>query len=131
MSSALTLLARLRGTARAETHMSSLREDATLRIEPGKAGVTVRCDAGTLLVTQEGDPSDHVLGPGDELRVAGRGLAVAWALSDAVLTVLRPAPLMSPGGRTDSASPWWRAPPAAGGCGDASPCTDPRAPHPG
>ena len=58
-----------------------LAENATLRLPPGRSGVVVRVERGSLLVTQEGDPEDHVLGPGDEVRLPRGGLAVAWALA--------------------------------------------------
>jgi hypothetical protein len=64
-----------------------LARDGTLRLRAGRAELAVRVAAGCVLVTREGDPDDHVLGPGDELRLAGRGLAVAWALSTARVVV--------------------------------------------
>jgi Protein of unknown function (DUF2917) len=64
-----------------------LDADATLRLRPRAGGFVLRCHSGTLLVTQESDARDHVLGAGDELRMAGRGLVVVWALSQGELTV--------------------------------------------
>ncbi len=40
-------------------------------------------------MTREGDPEDHVLQAGAELRVPGRGLAVAWALEPSRVEVRR------------------------------------------
>jgi DUF2917 family protein len=65
-----------------------LARDATLRLVPGR-GLVLRVSAGSVLVTQEGDREDHVLAPGRELRLGGRGLAVAWALTPARLEVCR------------------------------------------
>jgi hypothetical protein len=62
-----------------------LEENATLRL-PGDAAV-VRVERGTVLVTQEGDPDDHVLEPGDELELSCAGRAVAWAFTDAALSI--------------------------------------------
>jgi hypothetical protein len=62
-----------------------LPQDATLRLRPGRGGLAVRCRAGTLLVTQAGDPLDHVLSPGEEVTLGPRGLVVVWALSDAAI----------------------------------------------
>jgi len=59
-----------------------VRENGTVRFRPGRRGLAIRCVAGSFLVTQEGDPADHVLGGADEFRTAARGLVVAWALSD-------------------------------------------------
>jgi hypothetical protein len=71
-----------------------LRNDDTLRLPRGVAAA-VRVERGTVLVTQAGDPEDHVLEPGDELRLPAGGVAVAWALTDARIAVFaaEPAPL--------------------------------------
>jgi len=78
-----------RGSGRAGTGLGvhELARDATLRLRPGRARLAVQVRDGCVLVTREGDAEDHVLGPGDELGLAGGGLAVAWALSTARLTV--------------------------------------------
>ena len=68
-----------------------LAQDATLRLRQGREELALGVSAGCVMVTREGDPDDYVLGPGDELRLAGRGLAVAWALSPARLVVSRGA----------------------------------------
>jgi hypothetical protein len=70
----------------------SLELDATLCLRPGREGLVVRATSGTVLVTQKGDLEDHVLEPGDQVRVRGDGLVVAWALTPAELAV-RSAPL--------------------------------------
>jgi hypothetical protein len=66
--------------------------DETRRLEQGRSGILVRVQAGCLLVTREGDPDDHVLGPGDALLVQGPGLAVAWALKPSRATLGGPGP---------------------------------------
>ncbi len=73
----------------------TLDRDATLRLRPRAGGLLLRCRSGAMLATQEGDPLDHVLGPGDRLRVAGRGLVVVWALSQGELE-LEPAAAAEP-----------------------------------
>ena len=67
----------------------SAARDETRRLPPGRDGLTIRVEEGLLLVTQEGDHEDHVLGPGGELRLEGRGLGVAWALEPTRALVLR------------------------------------------
>jgi hypothetical protein len=62
-----------------------VRDNETLSLRPGRGGVLLRPQRGTFLVTQEGDPLDHLLGQGDEFRAAGRRLVVAWALSDGAI----------------------------------------------
>lgn len=64
-----------------------LGRDTTLRVRPGRRGVTVRAERGTLLVTQEGDREDHVLEPGEVSWFPRGGLVVALALSDARVVV--------------------------------------------
>jgi hypothetical protein len=62
-----------------------VRENGTVRFRPGRGGLALRCLGGSFLVTQEGDPSDHVLARADEFRTASRGLVVAWALAEGTL----------------------------------------------
>ncbi len=64
----------------------TLEDNRTLRLRPGRDGLLVRCEAGTVLVTFRGDPDDHVLTAGEELTLVGRGLVVVWALSRASVT---------------------------------------------
>ncbi len=63
-----------------------LLENATLRL-PAGFGTVVRVGRGTVLVTQEGDLDDHVLEQGDELALPRPGLAVAWAFTDATVSI--------------------------------------------
>jgi hypothetical protein len=66
-----------------------VRDNETLSLRPGRGGILLRPQRGTFLVTQEGDPIDHLLGQGDEFRAAGRRLVVAWALSDGAIAADR------------------------------------------
>jgi DUF2917 family protein len=66
-------------------HAITLHGDETLRLPRGLE-LVVRVEHGTVLVTQEGDPDDHVLEAGDALVVPAGGLAVAWAFADARLS---------------------------------------------
>ncbi len=65
----------------------ALATDETVRLSPGRSGLTLRVAGGRVLVTQSGDPEDHVLARGQTLRLAGRGRVVAWALEPSVLLV--------------------------------------------
>jgi len=65
----------------ARTQQLDLATDATLRIPHGRGGTVVRVECGLLVVTREGDPEDHVLQPGMELRLPVSGRSVAWALA--------------------------------------------------
>jgi hypothetical protein len=61
--------------------------DATLRLAPGRRGLALRVNEGCVLVTQQGDELDHVLEAGDEVRLPGRGVVVAWALTPSRVAV--------------------------------------------
>ncbi len=69
------------------TGSRDLAMDATLRVHPGRNGVVLRAERGLVLVTQKGDREDHVLAPGEELRLPRGGLVVAMALAAARLVV--------------------------------------------
>lgn len=66
-----------------------LARDEVFRLPGGRAGSWIRVVAGAVIVTREGDPEDHVLQAGTELRLPGRGLAVAWALEPSRVEVRR------------------------------------------
>lgn len=68
-----------RGESR--TQVLDLTADETLRIPHGRGGTVVRVERGLLVVTREGDPEDHVLQPGMELRLPASGRSVGWALA--------------------------------------------------
>ncbi len=65
---------------------SDLARDATMRLPRRRGATVVRVEQGTVLITREGDLEDHVLGPGEELVLPRRGVAVAWAFTDAALS---------------------------------------------
>ncbi len=58
-----------------------LPENQTFRLTPGPRGVVIRVDRGRVVITQEGDQEDYVLGPGEEIRMWGGDLVVVWAVS--------------------------------------------------
>lgn len=72
----------------------------------GGAGSTLKVLQGSVWVTEENNPRDFVLQPGQRLRLAGSGLAIIEAFSDAALAVfglptaasdpLPPLPLTDP-----------------------------------
>ncbi len=66
-----------------------LAANAALRVEPGRYGVVLRAERGLAIVTQTGDPEDHVLAPGKVLRLPRGGLVVAQTLTPARLAVER------------------------------------------
>jgi hypothetical protein len=69
-----------------------LARDATVRLPRRRGATVVRAERGTVLVTREGDREDHVLGPGEELVLPRRGVAVAWAFTDAAISTQDAAP---------------------------------------
>jgi two-component system, NtrC family, sensor histidine kinase HydH len=64
-----------------------LDENEAMALPRGRIGTVVRVHRGTVLVTQEGDREDHVLEPGDELMLRRRGRPVAWAFTDATISL--------------------------------------------
>jgi hypothetical protein len=64
-----------------------IAENATMRLPRRETSSVVRVERGTVLVTQEGDLEDHLLAAGDEVVIDSVGLAVAWAFTDASLTM--------------------------------------------
>jgi len=58
-----------------------------MRLPHGRVGTAVRVARGSVLVTREGDPEDHVLGAGEEIVLPARGLGVAWAFTEALGSV--------------------------------------------
>ncbi len=75
----------LRRAPRSTARTFRLGRDATLAFRARRAGLTLSCQSGVFLVTQEGDPDDHVLGSGDTFRTASPGRVVAWAFQAGVL----------------------------------------------
>ena len=51
------------------------------------AGSTLQVLQGSVWVTEENNPRDFVLQPGQRLRLAGSGLAIIEAFSDAALVL--------------------------------------------
>jgi|SRR5581483_194645 len=74
------------------------------RIENAR-GIEVACVRGTAWITQERDGRDIVLSAGDAVVLDRPGVAIAYALQDAMITVGEPHPL---GAATAEAPP--RAP---------------------
>jgi hypothetical protein len=54
---------------------------------PGRAGLCLEGGAGLLWVTVAGDAQDHLLRPGERLRLPAGRKAVAEALSDSIMCV--------------------------------------------
>ncbi len=69
----------------------TLARDEVLRLPVRREGSSVRVEAGLVIVTREGDPEDHVLQAGGELRLPGRGLSLVWALEPSRVAVGRGA----------------------------------------
>lgn len=64
-----------------------LRGGELLRLESPR-GLEVRCDAGHLWITEEAQPDDVWLAPGQRVRLVGQGLAVLEAKGAARLRIL-------------------------------------------
>ncbi len=66
-----------------------------------RRGTEIAVLDGLVLLTQTGDPADHVLGSGDVLRLGGTGRAVAMALREARVRV-QPIPAAAVSGASAS-----------------------------
>lgn len=65
-----------------------LARDEVLRLPRRRAGFRIQVQEGTLVVTREGDPEDHVLEAGAALELTGPGLTLAWALEPSRVEVI-------------------------------------------
>ena len=82
--------------------MKALRDGTTvgldrsriLRLEHAR-GVRVACRSGMLWLTQEGDPQDAFLAPGEQIRIGTRRLVLVEALQDSTLCLSEPEPGIS------------------------------------
>lgn len=72
------------------TNRFTLHDNGTVRLTPRSGGFRIRAERGVFIVTQEGDPEDHVLPAAGEFRTAATGLVVVWALSDGAFEVDEP-----------------------------------------
>ena len=64
----------------------ALASGEVLRVESPR-GLVVTCEAGHLWITEEAQPDDVWLGPGQRVRLVGDGLAVLEAKGDARIRI--------------------------------------------
>jgi hypothetical protein len=79
--------ARLRRAPRAANVALELADSCAWSGRVGRGGATVRCAAGSVWVTREGDPEDRVLGAGQSFRSDVRGRIALLALGGARVVV--------------------------------------------
>ena len=77
-------------TADPRTGAIDMAAGELLRLE-GARGMEVRCEAGHLWITEEAQPDDVWLAPGQRVRLAGDGLALVEAKQRARVRVVAPA----------------------------------------
>ena len=92
--------------------MIALGSEKSVRVKAGTA-VEITCVAGVLWVTQEGDPRDLFLAPGESLRLAGRGLTIVTALEPSFVRLVEGARIGLASGAWPRALRWWRLATAA------------------
>lgn len=66
----------------------TLAPGAVLRLAPAR-GLEVACEAGHLWITEEGQPCDVWLAPGQRVRLVGEGVAVVEAKGEARMSIAR------------------------------------------
>ena len=70
-------------------HALALHAGEVLRL-PSPRGLEVACDAGHLWITEEAQPDDVWLAPGQRVRLVGEGLAVLEAKGETRLRIVDP-----------------------------------------
>ena len=75
--------------------MSAVRDGHALALHAGEVlrlhsprGLEVACDAGHLWITEEAQPDDVWLAPGQRVRLVGEGLAVLEAKGETRLRIV-------------------------------------------
>jgi len=68
----------------------TLDDNQACSLPPGRAGVRVECISGTVWVTCEGDPADHVLEVGEAFETDGVGRLAMMAFGPSRVLVVRP-----------------------------------------
>ena len=82
--------ARIRPAHPATTQASvrlCLLPNSVLSLTPNRPGMTLRCETGTLWLTQAGDHMDYFLKVGESFQPKGSGLLVVQALGESSLSV--------------------------------------------
>lgn len=64
-----------------------LLPQATMSMDGRHDGFVLYCHEGRLWLTQQGDPTDHILSAGDSFVVRGEGRLVLEALAEAMVSV--------------------------------------------
>jgi hypothetical protein len=67
--------------------MIALEPEASLRVEPGTR-VELVCLSGVVWITQQGDPRDLFLAPGESLTLLSRGRTLVTALESSLVRVV-------------------------------------------
>ena len=65
-----------------------------LKLEFGQPGASVMCTTGTLWLTQQGDPYDHLLEAGQSFTLNRRGIVLVQGLPCGKAHILPPASLI-------------------------------------
>jgi hypothetical protein len=64
-----------------------LGRNAARALPASRNGIRVQVRRGALVVTQAGDPEDHIVRAGEALALPPGGLVVAWALAPSAFAV--------------------------------------------
>jgi hypothetical protein len=72
-------------TGRLERARVELSLDGTATLPARRGEVLLRVERGLVVVTREGDLDDHVLRPGEALRLPPRGRVVVWAIEPSLV----------------------------------------------
>jgi hypothetical protein len=81
---AIIIVARLMRSR--STRSIDLAPQRVVRVR-ARVGARIRCVAGSLWITQDGDPKDHILAQGEIFCADRRGLLLAYAFERSRLTL--------------------------------------------
>jgi hypothetical protein len=67
--------------------MMNLKKGQVVRLPDDADGCTISCSEGMLWLTRENDSEDHILTPGKDLFLSGKGLCVIEAVADCTVCI--------------------------------------------
>jgi hypothetical protein len=71
-------------------HRVGLHKGELWRLGEDMRGLGIQCAEGALWVTQQGDPRDYVLGPGEQFVITRHGVVVVQAIRESHLRIAPP-----------------------------------------
>jgi len=70
-----------------EQEIVKLEKGQVLRLPDEADGCSISCSEGIIWLTRENDGKDHILTPGSDFLLSGRGLCVIEAVTDCAVCI--------------------------------------------